>query len=267
MALSASKIGIIAGVAFVAWTVAATGLVLLPKALAPAPVKVADAGNDAAFGARVKDYLVANPEIMLEVQDALEKKYREAQAQKASAALKDNKTALFQSEHDIALGNPEGDVTIVEFFDYNCGYCRKALADMDKIIASDKNVRFVLKEWPILGPDSEATHVVSDAFRKIAPEKYGEFHRALMGSQNRATEESALEAAEALGVSEAEIRAMMVAKPATQAFAEANQLALSLGFTGTPAYVVGDQPLGGAVGSQAIGEMVANIRGCGKTTC
>lgn len=139
-------------------------------------------------------------------------------------------------------------MTIVEFFDYNCGYCKRAMSDMDDILAKDKNVRFVLKELPILGPDSLAAHKVSAAFRVIAPEKYGDFHRALLGAEERATEETAIAVAAKLGVTEAQLREKMDDGPYDASVREAYTLANELGITGTPSYVVGNEAVFGAVG-------------------
>ncbi|MBR7518288.1 thioredoxin domain-containing protein, partial [Mycobacterium tuberculosis] len=84
---------------------------------------------------------------------------------------------LFNSSLDAVFGNPKGDVTVVEFFDYNCGYCKRALPDMDALLKSDPKLRFVMKEFPILGPDSTKAHIVAKAFKALMPEKYLEFHR------------------------------------------------------------------------------------------
>ena len=157
------------------------------------------------------------------------------------------------SKYDITLGNPDGDVTIVEFYDYNCGYCKRALSDMDAILEKDKNVRFVLKELPILGPDSMAAHKVSAAFREIAPEKYGDFHRALLGGEDRATEETAIAVAGTLGVAEADLRKKMEEATQDEAVREAYTLANDLGITGTPSYVIGKEAVFGAVGADEIG--------------
>lgn len=245
---------------------AATALVAVSAAFC-VPAYALDDSQKAEFGAFIKEYLIANPEIMLDVQDALEKKQQEARLKQANVAVEENKDALFTSQYDMTLGNPKGDVTVVEFYDYNCGYCKGALADMDAILAKDKNVRFVLKEFPILGPDSLAAHKVSDAFRKIAPEKYGEFHRALLGAPGRASEASAIEVSTSLGVSEADIRKMMEESPNDASVKEAYQLATSLGITGTPSYIVGNEAVFGAIGSDKIEQKVANVRSCGKTTC
>lgn len=219
------------------------------------------------FGAFIKEYLLANPEIMLEVQEALATKQRAKQQEAAEGAIAENKQAIFNSKYDMVLGNPDGDVTVVEFYDYNCGYCKRALTDMEDILSKDKNVRFVLKELPILGPDSLAAHKVSAAFRLVAPEKYGEFHRALLGSEDRATEETAIAVAGTLGVTEKQLRAKMEKEPHDAAVREAYTLANDLGITGTPSYVIGNEAVFGAVGAEEISTKVANMRSCGKTAC
>ena len=115
-----------------------------------------------------------------------------------------------------------GKVTIVEFYDYNCAYCRHAIQDMRNLTAADPDLRFVLKEFPILGPDSQKAHVVSMAFHKLMPEKYGEFHNRLLGGQGRAGEASAIKVALSLGADEARLREVMK-DPAIQA-AEVRQM-------------------------------------------
>lgn len=219
------------------------------------------------IGEIVKQYLIENPEIMFEVQDALEKKASQIQAAKAKSTLDDSSDAIYKSPVDLVLGNPQGKITIVEFFDYNCGYCKQGLGTMKEILSKDKDVRFVLKEWPILGPDSEATHRVSDAVRKVAPEKYGDFFLAVMSSRSRTNEAKAIDAAVALGIDEAKLRQTMKDSPNTETQAATHELALQLGFNGTPAYVVGDETLPGAYGIEAFDQKIANLRNCGKATC
>lgn len=248
--------------------IAAGTLIALAAGIAlPPSASAFDAKEKEELGAFIKEYLLANPEIMLEVQEALASKQHAKQQEAAEAAIANNKEAIFNSAHDVTLGNPEGDVTIVEFFDYNCGYCKRALSDMDKILAKDKNVRFVLKEFPILGPDSLAAHKVSAAFRLIAPEKYGDFHRALLGGEERATEETAIAVAANLGVTEEQLREKMEDDAQDASVRETYMLANDLGITGTPSYVIGNEAVFGAVGSGELTTKVANMRSCGKTTC
>ena len=246
-------------------TLSATALAL--AVALPSAALALDDRQKEEIGAFIKEYLIENPEILLDVQEALQEKQAKAQQEKSGQAIAENEKDIFESEYDIALGNPEGDVTIVEFFDYNCGYCKRALSDMDEILAKDKNVRFVLKELPILGPDSLAAHKVSAAVRDLAPEKYGEFHRALLGGEGRATEESAIALAETLGLPEADIRKQMEEKPHDEAVRQAYSLANSLGITGTPSYVIARETVFGAIGTEVINEKIANVRACGKATC
>jgi protein-disulfide isomerase len=245
----------------------AASLILVSTCAATSSAQALDDKQKAEFGAFIREYLIANPEVMLEVQESLKTKQAAKQQEAADAAISANKDAIFNSKYDVTLGNPKGDVTIVEFYDYNCGYCKRALSDMDAILDSDKNVRFVLKELPILGPESLEAHRVSSAFRKLAPEKYGDFHRALLGGEERATEETAIAVAGRLGVKEADIRAKMVDANHDEEVRQAYALATSLGVTGTPSYVIGNEAVFGAVGADDLEEKITNMRTCGKTAC
>jgi len=248
--------------------IAAGTLIAVAAGIAlPQPAAALDPKQKEEIGAFIKEYLIANPEIMLEVQEALSAKQRAKQQEASQAAIAKNEKAIFNSAYDVILGNPKGDVTVVEFFDYNCGYCKRALSDMDDILAKDKNVRFVLKEFPILGPDSLAAHKVSAAFRSVAPEKYGDFHRALLGAEERATEATAIAVAAKLGVTEEQLREKMEDDPNDASVREAYMLANDLGITGTPSYVIGNEAVYGAVGAAEITGKVANLRECGKTAC
>ncbi|UIJ73663.1 DsbA family protein [Aurantimonas sp. HBX-1] len=215
----------------------------------------------------VRQYLIDHPEVLLEALDSLEAKRATEQVASQKTAIEQNSAALFASPEGTVLGNPEGDVTLVEFFDYNCGYCKQALADMDALIAADPGIRFVLKEIPVLGPQSLAASRVSLAVREVAPERYAEFHRALLGSRGVADEAAAIRVAEDLGLDAAEVRTAMASPAVAAALAESNQLAEGLGINGTPSYVLSDRILGGAVGAEALTAGVANVRDCGSTTC
>lgn len=231
------------------------------------PAAALDEQQKKEMGEFIKEYLVAHPEVLLDAQAALEKKQDEARLTQSAQLITQNKDAIFNSKDDIAIGNPKGSITVVEFFDYNCTYCRHALGDMDTLLKQDKNIRFVLKEFPILGPDSVAASRVSDAFRKLAPEKYAQFHHTLLGSDGRASEDSAIEVATSLGVTEAAIRAEMAKSPNNDMIKATYQLATDLNVTGTPAYIIGNETISGAIGLEAIQQKIANVRSCGKTTC
>ncbi|MEA3535179.1 DsbA family protein [Rhizobium sp. CC-YZS058] len=242
-------------------------MMLAATAALPAPARALDDAQKKEIGAFIKEYLIANPEIMLEVQSALKAKQMAEQEKLATAAISDNEQAIFHSAYDVTLGNPDGDVTVVEFYDYNCGYCKRALSDMDMILQTDKNVRFVLKELPILGPDSLAAHRVASAFRRLAPEKYGDFHRALLGGEDRADEAIAIAVAGRFGVAEADLRKLMVDGDHDDEVRESYTLANALGISGTPTYVIGKEAVFGAVGAEDLATKIAAMRACGKTAC
>lgn len=208
----------------------------------------------------VRDYLLRNPEILGDMQAELEDRQREAQRVALLEAIGTSSDAIFNAAYDGVVGNPEGSTTVVEFFDYNCGFCKRAYEDMAAMVADDPDLRFVLKEFPILGPDSQAAHIVSMAFRALAPEKYGEFHSAVLMGNGRATEATAIAAAVALGVDEAALREEMKNPAIAEAFGETYELAQDLAITGTPSYVIGQEVVFGALGKAVLQEKVALAR-------
>lgn len=243
------------------------GLTALTTAFIPLKGFALDDAQKKEFGAFIREYLIENPEIMLEVQTALEQKQEEKRNTQAAEAVPANKDAIYNASYDLSLGNPKGDVTLVEFFDYNCGYCKRAKADIDALIESDKNLRIIMKEFPILGPESTAAHAVSNAVRLVAPEKYGEFQRTLLGSNQRAGEASAIATATALGIDEATLRKSMKENSQEESVKETYEVAVKLGIQGTPSYVIGNEAVFGAVGLDALKEKIANMRACGEATC
>lgn len=208
----------------------------------------------------IRDYLLKNPEVLLEVQEALEVKQQEEQRIAHLGIIKDAKDDIFNSAFDGVVGNPQGKVTIVEFYDYNCGFCKRAMEDMWAVTKEDPDVRFVLKEFPILGPDSQKASVVSMAFHKLMPEKYGEFHNALLGGQGRATEATAIKIALSLGANEAKLREGMKDPTILEAFSKTYELANKLAITGTPSYVVGNEVVFGALGQDVLIEKIAQAK-------
>ncbi len=132
---------------------------------------------------------------------------------------------------------------------------------------ANPDVRFVLKEFPILGPDSQRAHIVGQAFQHLMPEKYGEFHVRLMGSAGRATEESAIKLAVSLGADEAALREEMKDPKIADVFNRTYEIANQLGITGTPSYVVGEEVVFGALGRDVLEQKIANLEQCGKATC
>lgn len=226
------------------------------SAPAPAPV-VADAGNRARIESIVRDYLLANPEILIEVQTALTARDQETRKKEQAATLQSEKTAIYQSANDAIIGNPAASKTVVEFFDYNCGYCKHALADMQTMVQADPDLRFVMKEFPILGPESQQAHMVAAAFKRIAPQKYAEFHVRLLGGSGRADEVTAMRVAGSMGVDETALRQAMKDPTIVEEFTQTYELANKLAITGTPAYIIGNEVVSGAIGADGLKSKVA----------
>lgn len=192
----------------------------------------------------IKDYLLKNPEVMVEVQTALEAKMEKIQSERLQVALKENAADIFRSSTAPVAGNPKGDVTVVEFFDYNCGYCKKALPDLAKLADKDKNVKIVLKEFPILAKGSEEASRVALAAKMQG--KYWEFHRAMLEVQGQANEASALRVAEKLGLNMAKLKTDMNSADVKKEIDSTRALAQKMGIQGTPHFLVGDKVIPGA---------------------
>ncbi len=215
--------------------------------------------NDDHIRQVIKDYLIKNPEVMLEVQDALNDKQEKKIAESQTSTLQSKKDEIFNSPNDAVLGNPKGSVTLVEFFDYNCGYCKKSYPDLENLIKSDPKLRIVIKDFPILGPDSVKAHIVARAVMKIMPEKYAEFHKELLTIPGRSNEEKAIKIAVKLGVDEQKLRSTMQDESLQQAFVDNGQLAYALGINGTPSYILGNNVLVGAVGENILKAKIVEL--------
>ena len=216
----------------------------------------------------VRDYLVSHPEVLQEAIAALEKRQAAEEAEKHEAAVKDNAEAIFNSSRQVTIGNPQGDVTFVEFFDYNCGYCKKAMSDMLDLMKSDSKLKVVLKEFPVLGPGSvEAARVaVAVRMQDKTGKKYLDFHQKLLGGRGQADKARALAAAKEAGFDVARIERDMSSDEVRQSLEESLKLAEKLGLNGTPSYVIGQNVVVGAVGLDALKEKISSAR-CGKATC
>jgi protein-disulfide isomerase len=215
----------------------------------------------------IKDYLVSHPEVLQDVIAEIEKRQSMAEAEKAKAAVKEHAAMLFDSPRQVVLGNPQGDVTMVEFFDYNCGYCKRALSDMMELL-KDPKLKVVLKEFPVLGEGSvEAAQVaVAVRMQDKSGKKYLEFHQKLLGGRGRADKARAMAVAREVGLDMARLERDMASPEVKVTLEETFKLAEPLGLNGTPSYVVGEDVVVGAVGLSALREKVNTAR-CGKAAC
>lgn len=215
----------------------------------------------------VREYLLENPEIIAEAFEELQRREQEAEEAARLQALNDSADILFNSTRQVVLGNPEGSITLVEFFDYNCGYCKRAYGDMVRLIEENPELKVVLKEFPVLGQGSVEAAQVAVAVNSVAPEKYGEFHEALLLSRGQANLSSAIAAATSTGISEADIQAALETDEAGQTIEEVYTLANRLGLTGTPSYVIGNEVVMGAVGYDQLNAKLEAMKNCDQVTC
>ena len=217
----------------------------------------------------IKDYLLSHPELLQDVMSELEKRQAAAEAEKHRATVKENSDVIFSSPRQVTLGNPQGDVTVVEFFDYNCGYCKRAMSDMLELMKGDAKLKFVLKEFPVLGESSVQAAQVAAAVRmqdKTGGKKYLEFHQKLLAGRGPADKARALAVAKEIGLDVARIEKDMSSDEVKATLEESFKLAEALGLNGTPSYVVGGDVVVGAVGLNTLKEKV-NAARCGKATC
>ncbi len=182
-----------------------------------------------------------------------------------SAAVASNAAPLFSSPHQVTLGNPDGDVTLVEFFDYSCGFCKRALADMLALLKDDPKLKIVLKEFPILGPGSLDAARVAVAVRMQDPsgQKYIAFHQELLGGPGPASREKALAAARDQGLDVTRLEQDMASDEVGDTLKEDIKLASALGITGTPGYVIGKDVILGAVGITGLKQRIDTTRSAG----
>lgn len=217
----------------------------------------------------VREYLVKNPDVLQEAYQELEKRQAAADADRHQAAVKDHAQMLFSSPRHVVLGNPNGDVTMVEFFDYNCGYCRHAVGQVADVLKSDQRVRVVFKEFPIFGEDSEAAAKVALAAGKQG--KYWETHQALYERKGaeHVDEALALQVAEGLGLDMAKLKADMASPEITTEIEAVRALADRLGIQGTPHFVIGENVIPGAPQNlrELLSEKIASVRKDGCAVC
>src|SRR5260221_7804550 len=216
----------------------------------------------------VRNYLIAHPEVLEEAMAELNKRQAAAEAEKHEASIVSNADTIFNSPRGVVLGNKDGDVTFVEFFDYNCGYCKRAMADMLDLMKTDPKLKVVLKEFPVLSRGCvEAAQVgVAVGMQDPSGKKYLDFHQKLLGGGGAADKARAIAAAKEAGLDTARIEKDL-ASPEVRATIEENfKLAEAMGMNGTPSYVIGKQVVIGAVGVDNLREKIGVAR-CGKATC
>jgi protein-disulfide isomerase len=243
-------------------------LLALTLCAAPASAQTFSDGQRGEIETIVKNYLVTHPEVLEEAMAELNKRQAAAETERHEASIVQNSETIFNSPRNVTLGNKSGDVTFVEFFDYNCGYCKRAMTDMLDLMKSDPKLKVVLKEFPVLSEGSVDAAKVAVAVRMQDPggAKYLDFHQKLLGGRGQADKARALAAAKEAGLDVARIEKDMASPEARATIEENFKLAESMGMNGTPSYVIGKQVVVGAIGVEGLKEKIGIAR-CGKATC
>ncbi|MEO0670738.1 MAG: DsbA family protein [Pseudomonadota bacterium] len=237
----------------------------------PQVIKVADAATSAEtasmsaaekekFGKFIREYLMANPEILVDVSRALEQKQREAQTVAHKETIKQRAKSIFADPIDYVYGNPKGDIAVVEYFDYNCAWCKRALNEVQQLVEQDKNVRVVMKEYPIFGEDSEFAARAALAAREQG--KYWPLHVALM-NQQRVTKDSVITAAKEVGLDVNKLREDMKADKVTASLKATAETAGALEIQGTPGFLVDTKVNVGYLPLANLQSLIADVRKSG----
>jgi len=240
---------------------AATCLAVTAATMAPAQTALTETER-AAFGAEVRAYLLENPEILSEMVALLEERQQAATEAEDGALVATQAGALFDDGFSYVGGNPEGDVTIVEFLDYQCSFCRRAHGEVMSLLAEDGNIRWIVKELPILGPASvTASRAAIATLIAAGPDAYGALNDHLMRLDGPVTDASLDAGLVAAGVDPAAIRAAMDDPEIDRRIAETRALAERLAIRGTPSFVFGDRMVRGFVTADVMRGLVEDLRG------
>ncbi len=216
----------------------------------------------AAFGEAVREYLMENPHVIMEAVQVLEQRQADAQARADQSLVSDNAAAIFDDGYSFVGGNPDGDITLVEFLDYRCGYCRRAHPEVAKLLETDGNIRLIVKEFPILGEQSMLASRFAIATKQVAGDAaYKALSDTLMEFSGDFTVPVLERMANTLGLDAAAITERMNADEVTQVISDTRNLAQRLQITGTPTFVLEDELLRGYLPYEDLAVMVEDKRG------
>jgi protein-disulfide isomerase len=216
----------------------------------------------------VKNYLVQNPEVLAEAMRELEKRQADAETAAQSKAVGQLSDKLFGAASQTVIGNPDGKVTLVEFFDYNCAYCKRALGDLARLMKDNPDLRVVLKDLPILSPGSvEAAQIALAVHNQFKGDKFWDYHQKLLATRGPVGKAQALAVAKDMGADMDRLARDAAAPQVKASIEDSDQLAKALLMTGTPSYVLGQDVVVGAVGYDDLKAKLDNVRRCGKAAC
>ena len=216
----------------------------------------------------VKAYILKNPEIVQQAIQELTDREKAVDAAVRAKNLNDLKGPLYSSPNEAVVGNPNGKITLVEFFDYNCGYCKKMLPDIARLMKANPDLKVVLRDFPILSDASiDAATIAAGVRDQFKGDKFWEYHQRLLGMHGLVGKEQAVELAEEMGADMPRLARDAQAPQAKAGLEESFKLGRVLQIQGTPSYIVGDVVVDGAVGYDDLQGKLNNLRKCGKTAC
>lgn len=239
---------------------------LVSEAVAKGKADDPAAISEASVGPLVEQFLVANPRVLERVSTALNAAIESERTAKMKVAIEENRDLIYSAEGSVVVGNPNGDVTLVEMYDYNCGYCRSTLPDLVALVDEDPNLKLVLRQFPILSQGSVEAAKVGVLVAKAGVD-YWSFHQAMFTVRGQIDGEVALREAAKLGLNVEQLRANLSNADADAALDTSYQIAKKLQISGTPTFIVGDEIIPGAVGLDVLRTKIANIRKCGSARC
>ena len=220
--------------------------------------QLASSPNEAQIKQIIEDHLLSNPEIIQKAVQELERRFAEEEKKQQVKVLAENKDLLLNEKYSFHTGNKTGDITVVEFFDYNCGYCRQALNNLVKLLEEDKNVRLVLKEYPILSEASQNAALAALAARKQG--KYLEFHQALLKAKGGINAAVVERIGKKIGLDIDQLKKDMQSDEIKQALAKNVEVGQKLGVRGTPTFIINDQVFSEAIPYETMKTIIATIR-------
>ncbi|MCR8723435.1 DsbA family protein [Frigidibacter sp. ROC022] len=214
-----------------------------------------------AFRSEIRAYLLENPEVLMEAIGVLEARRQDEQLAADVNLVADNHAAIFEDGRSWVGGNPDGDLTLVEFMDYRCGYCKKAYPEVDSLLETDGNIRFIVKEFPILGEQSLLASRFAISVRNNAgSDAYAEAHDALMTFRGDITEDSLAALAGRLGLDAQKIMDGMYSAEVENELSDNHALAAKLGINGTPGFIFEDQLVRGYVPYDSMVQIIEQLR-------
>ncbi|WP_170358818.1 DsbA family protein [Ruegeria arenilitoris] len=215
----------------------------------------------AEFGAQVREYLLENPEVILEAINILEQRNAAAEAQADQQLIAENADELFNDGYSWVGGNSDGDITLVEFMDYRCGYCRRAVPEVDALLAEDGNIRLIIKEFPILGDASVLSSRFAIATKQVAgDDAYKQVHDALLEFTGEPSEVTLRRISDGLGLDSDAILAAMDSGEVTEEIAKTRALAQRMRISGTPSFVLGTEMLRGFLPADQMKQIADGVR-------